>query len=160
MIEIGRDSRISAAFRRAATTLGSLSMLIGFIWLIRQLVGLEQYSLTLLLVGFGLFFLDRLLRTETNSGPGRALLSLLWNMTAVFIGITVTIWIFGWIASLQSDIFPATLSRWVPDIVIGAIITGLGAYALQKSGLAKRTMAPFIVGEGRGPTIQGTKLVV
>jgi hypothetical protein len=160
LIEIGRDSRISVAFRRAATTLGGLSALLGIIWLIRQPIGLEQYSLTLLLTGFGLFFLGRLLRTETNSGPGRALVSILWNLTAVFVGITLTIWIFGWIASLQSDIFPTTISRWVPDLVIGAIVTGLGAYAIQKSGLSRRTMAPFLVSEGRGPTMEGTKLVV
>jgi hypothetical protein len=111
LIEIGRDSGITLAFRRATTTLGGLSALLGIIWLIRQPLGLEQYSLTLLLTGFGLFFLGRLLRTETNSGPGRALLSILWNMTAVFVGITLTIWIFGWIASLQSDVFPATVSN-------------------------------------------------
>jgi hypothetical protein len=160
LIEIGRDSRISLAFRRAAATLGGISMLLGLVWLIRQPIGLEQYSLTLLLTGFGLFFLARLLRTETNSGPGRAVLSILWNMTAVFVGITLTIWIFGWIASLQSDLIPATISRWIPDLVIGAIVAGVGAYALQKSGLARRTMTPFLVTEGRGPTMQGTKLVV
>ena len=160
MIEIGRDSRISQAFRRAATTLGGLSALLGIIWLIRQPLGLEQYSLTLLLVSFGLFFLGRLLRTETNSGPGRALLSILWNLTAVFVMITLTIWIFGWIASLQSDVFPASVSKWVPDIVIGAIVTGLSAYAMQRTGLARRTMAPFLVTEGRGPTMEGTRLVV
>jgi hypothetical protein len=160
LIEIGRDSRMSLAFRRAATTLGGISMLLGLVWLIRQPIGLEQYSLTLLLTGFGLFFLARLLRTETNSGPGRAVLSILWNMTAVFVGITLTVWIFGWIASLQSDLIPATISRWIPDLVIGAIVAGVGAYALQKSGLARRTMTPFLVTEGRGPTMQGTKLVV
>jgi hypothetical protein len=160
LIEIGRDSRVSMAFRRAATTLGGISMLLGLVWLIRQPIGLEQYSLTLLLTGFGLFFLARLLRTETNSGPGRAVLSILWNMTAVFVGITLTVWIFGWIASLQSDLIPATISRWTPDLVIGAIVAGVGAYALQKSGLARRTMTPFLVTEGRGPTMQGTKLVV
>jgi hypothetical protein len=160
LIEIGRDSRMSLAFRRAATMLGGISMLLGLVWLIRQPIGLEQYSLTLLLTGFGLFFLARLLRTETNSGPGRAVLSILWNMTAVFVGITLTIWIFGWIASLQSDLIPATISRRIPDLVIGAIVAGVGAYALQKSGLARRTMTPFLVTEGRGPTMQGTKLVV
>ncbi len=160
MIEIGRDSGITLAFRRATTTLGGLSALLGIIWLIRQPLGLEQYSLTLLLTGFGLFFLGRLLRTETNSGPGRALLSILWNMTAVFVGITLTIWIFGWIASLQSDVFPATVSKWVPNLVLGAIVTGLSAYATQRTGLARRTMAPFLVSEGRGPTMEGTRLVV
>jgi len=80
-------------------------MLLGVIWLIRQPVGLEQYSLDLLLIGFGLFFLGRLLRTETNSGVGRTLVSLLWNLAGVFVGLTLTTLIFGWIASLQSDAF-------------------------------------------------------
>ena len=160
MIEIGRDSRISLAFRRAATTLGGLSALLGIIWLTRQPLGLEQYSVSLLLVSFGLFFLGRLLRTETSSGPGRALLSVLWNLTAVFVGITLTIWIFGWIASLQSEVFPASVSKWVPDTVIGAIVTGLSAYTMQRTGLARRTMVPFLVTEGRGPTMEGTRLVV
>ena len=83
MIEIGRDSRISLAFKRAATTLGGLSMLLGIIWLIRQPVGLEQYSLNLLLISFGLFFLGRLLRTETNSGVGRTLVTILWNLAGI-----------------------------------------------------------------------------
>src|SRR6267378_6539252 len=135
-------------------------MLLGVIWLIRQPVGLEQYSLDLLLIGFGLFFLGRLLRTETNSGVGRTLVSLLWNLAGVFVGLTLTTLIFGWIASLQSDTFPATISRWVPDLVIGAIVTGFSAFALQRSSLAKRTLTPFLVTEGRGPTMQGTKLVV
>jgi len=135
-------------------------MLLGIIWLIRQPVGLEQYSLDLLLIGFGLFFLGRLLRTETNSGVGRTLVTLLWNLTGVLVGLTLTTLIFGWIASLQSDTFPATISRWVPDLVIGAIVTGFSAFALQRSSLAKRTLTPFLVTEGRGPTMQGTTLVV
>src|SRR5213594_3916909 len=135
-------------------------MLLGIIWLIRQPVGLEQYSLNLLLIGFGLFFLGRILRTETNSGVGRTLVTLLWNLAGVFAGLTLTTLIFGWIASLQSDTFPATISRWVPDFVIGAIVTGVSAFALQRSNLAKRTLTPFLVTEGRGPTMQGTKLVV
>jgi hypothetical protein len=160
LIEIGRDSRISLAFRRAASTLGGLSMLLGIIWLIRQPVGLEQYSLDLLLIGFSLFFIGRLLRIETNSGVGRAFVTLLWNFTEVFVGLTLTTLIFGWIASLQSDTFPATISRWIPDLVIGAIVTGFSAFALQRSSLAKRTLTPFLVTEGKGPTMQGTKLVV
>lgn len=160
MIEIGHDSRVSQAFRRIASALGGLSMLLGIIWLIRQPVGLEQYSLDLLLVGFGMFLLGRLFRTETNSGLGRTLVTLLWNLAGVFVGLTLTTLIFGWIASLQSDTFPATISRWAPDLVIGAIGTGFSAFALQRSGLGKRSLTPFLVTEGRGPTMQGTKLVV
>ena len=135
-------------------------MLLGIVWLIRQPVGLEQYSINLLLIGFGLFFLGRLLRTETNSGVGRTLVTLLWNLAGVFVGLTLTTLVFGWIASLQSETFPATILGWVPDFVIGAIVAGFSAFALQRSNLAKRTLTPFLVTEGRGPTMQGTKLVV
>src|SRR5205807_397789 len=62
--------------------------------------------------------------------------------------------------SLQSSVFPTMISSWVPDLVIGAIATGLGAYAVQKSGLAKRAVTPFLVAEGRGPTMKETNLTV
>jgi len=52
------------------------------------------------------------------------------------------------------------ISSWVPDLVIGAIATGLGAYAVQKSGLAKRAVTPFLVAEGGGPTMKGTNLTL
>src|SRR5205807_8186131 len=119
-----------------------------------------SFSTTLLLTAFGLFFAGRVLRTETNSGAGRALVSFFWNLTAGFVGIILSIWILGWIASLQSGIFPTMISSWVPDLVIGAIATGLGAYAVQKSVLAKRAVTPFLVAEGRGPTMKETNLTV
>src|SRR2546427_1446743 len=151
---------MSLVFRRIAGTFGGLSALLALIWLIRGPLGIQSYSLTLLLTTFGLFFAGRVLRTETNSGMGRALVSLLWNLTAGFVGIILSIWILGWIASLQSSVFPTMVSTWVPDLVIGAIATGLGAYAVQKSGLARRAVTPFLVAEGRGPTMKGTNLSV
>ena len=160
MIEIGRDSKMSTATRQAAVTLGGISALLGVVWLIRGPLGIQQYSVTILLVGFGLFFLGRVLRTETNSGAGRALVSLLWNLLAAFVGIILSIWILGWVASLQSDVFPSMISRWVPDLVIGGIAVGLGAYAVQKSGLARGRTTPFLVTEGKGPTMEGTRLIV
>jgi hypothetical protein len=161
LIEIGRDSQMSRAIRRVATTLGGISAILGLVWLIRQPLGIQQYSVSLLLVGFSLFFLGRVLRTETNSGAGSAVASFLWNLVAAFVGIVLTIWIFSWVASLQSDVFPAAISRWVPDLVIGAITVGLGAFAVQRLGLTKRwSSTPFIVAEGKGPTFEGTKLAV
>src|SRR5438046_10453826 len=151
---------MSLVFRRIAGTFSGLSAILALVWLIRGPLGIQSSSTTLLLTAFGLFFAGRVLRTETNSGVGRALVSFLWNLTAGFVGIILSIWILGWIASLQSSIFPTTISSWVPDLVIGAIATGLGAYAVQKSGLAKRAVKPFLVAEGRGPTMKGTKLTV
>jgi len=160
LIEIGRDSKMSIATRRAAVALGGISALLGVVWLIRGPLGIQQYSVTILLVGFGLFFLGRVLHTQTNSGAGRALVSLLWNLLAAFVGIILSIWILGWVASLQSDVFPSMISRWVPDLVIGGIAVGLGAYAVQKSGLARGRTTPFLVTEGKGPTMEGTRLIV
>jgi hypothetical protein len=161
LIEIGRDSKVSLATRRIAGTLAGVSMLLGLIWLIRGLIGLQPYSVSLLLAAFGLFFVGRVFRAETKSGAGRAIVSLLWNFLAAFVGIILTIWIFGWVASLQSDVFPTTVSRWVPDLAVAAITAGLGAYALQKLGLARRWgVPPFLVAEGKGPTMEGTRLTV
>src|SRR6266702_2055791 len=151
---------MSLVFRRIAGTFSGLSALLALVWLIRGPLGIQSSSTTLLLTAFGLFFAGRILRTENNSGVGRALVSLLWNLTAGFVGIILSIWILGWIASLRSSVFPTMISSWVPDLVIGAIATGLGAYAVQKSGLAKRAVTPFLVAEGRGPTMKGTNLTV
>jgi hypothetical protein len=161
LIEIGRDSRLSIATRRIAAALGGMSALLALIWLIRGPIGIQQYSVSLLLVGVSLFFLGRVFRTETNSGVGRAAVSFLWNLVAAFVGIVLSIWILGWVASLQSDVYPAVISRWVPDLVIGAITAGLGAFAIQRLGLTRRWSAtPFVVSEGKGPTMEGTKLAV
>jgi len=160
LIEIGRDSRMSLVFRRIAGTFSGLSAILGLVWLIRGPLGIQSSSTTLLLTAFGLFFAGRVLRTETNSWVGRALVSFLWNLTAGFVGIILSIWILGWIASLQSSVFPIMISSWVPDLVIGAIATGLGAYAVHKSGLARRAVTPFLVAEGRGPRMKGTNLTV
>src|SRR5437879_10086864 len=145
---------------RAAVTLGGISALLGVVWLIRGPLGIQQYSVTILLVGFGLFFLGRVLRTETNSGAGRALASLLWNLLAAFVGIILSIWILGWVAALQSDVFPSMISRWVPDLVIGGIAAGLGAGAVKKTGLARGRTTPSLDTEDTGPTREGTRLIV
>jgi len=161
LIEIGRDSGLSLATRRIAGTLTGVSAILALIWIIRGPLGIQQYSLTLLLAGFSLGFLSRVFRTETISGAGRALVSFLWNLTWAFAGIILGIWILGWVASLQSDVFPAAIPGWTPSLVVAAIATGLGAYASQRLGLARRWRAtPFIVTEGKGPTMEGTKLAV
>src|SRR5437870_12071202 len=124
---------MSLAFRRIAGTFSGLSALLALVWLIRGPLGIQSSSATMLLTAFGLFFAGRVLRTETSSGVGRALVSFLWNLTAAFVGIILSIWILGWIASLQSSVFPTMISSCVPALVLGAIVTGLGTYGLQKS---------------------------
>src|SRR6266704_1739739 len=144
---------MSLVFRRIAGTFGDLSVLLALVWLIRGPLGIQSSSNTLVLTAFGLFFAGRVLRTETNSGLGRALVSLLWNLTAGFVGIILSIWILGWIASLQSSVFPTMISSWVPDLVIGAIATGLGAYGVRKFGIARRAVTPCLVSEGGGSVV-------
>jgi len=138
-----------------------MSAILGLVWLIRGPLGIQQYSVSILLAGFSLFFLGRVFRTEANSGAGRAVASFLWNLVAALVGIILSIWTLGWVASLQSDVFPTLISRWVPDLVIAAIMAGLGTFAAQRLGLTRRWRAtPFIVAEGKGPTMEGTKLTV
>src|SRR5213596_1636749 len=149
------------ATRRIAGTLTGISAILALIWIIRGPLGIQQYSLSLLLAGFSLGFLGRVFRTETISGAGRALVTFLWNLAAGFVGVILGIWILGWVASLQSDVFPSIISSWTPSLVVAAIAAGLGAYAAQRLGLARRWRAtPFIVAEGKGPTMEGTKLAV
>src|SRR5438094_2409643 len=161
LIEIGRDSGLSLATRRIAGTLTGISAILALIWIIRGPLGIQQYSPSLLLAGFSLGFLGRVFRTETISGAGRALVSFLWNLTWAFVGIILGIWILGWVASLQADIFPAAISSWTPSLGVAAIAVRLGAYATQRLGLARRWRAThFIVTEGKGPTMAGTNLTV
>jgi len=107
LIEIGRDSGLSLATRRIAGTLTGISAILALIWIIRGPLGIQQYSLSVLLAGFSLGFLGRVFHTETISGAGRALVSFLWNLTWAFVGIILGIWILGWVASLQSDVLPS-----------------------------------------------------
>ena len=72
MIEIGRDSGLSLATRRIAGTLTGVSAILALIWILRGPLGIQQYSLSLLLAGFSLGFLGRVFRTETISGAGSA----------------------------------------------------------------------------------------
>jgi hypothetical protein len=141
--------------------LTGVSAILALVWIIRGSLAIQQYSLSILLAGFSLGFLGRVFRTETMSGAGRALVSFLWNVTWAFVGIILGIWILGWVASLQSDVFPIAISSWTPSFVVAAIVAGLGAYSAQRLGLARKWRAtPFIVAEGKGPTMEGTKLTV
>src|SRR5205809_6807032 len=105
---------MSRAIRRIAVTLTGLSALLALVWLIRQPLGIQQYSVIMLLTGFGLYLLGRLLRTETSSGAGRALSSSLWNLAAAFLALIVSIWILSWVSALPSDAFPAVISSRAP----------------------------------------------
>src|SRR5712692_1589725 len=104
---------MSLATRRIATTLGGISAILALVWLIRGPLVLQQYSASILLAGIGLFFLGRVFRTETNSGPGRAVASLLWNLTSAFVGIILSIWILGLVGYIKSNDYKNKISRRV-----------------------------------------------
>jgi hypothetical protein len=164
LIEIGHRSRGSWAAARASDGLGGAGVFLGLIWLIRGFLGIGQYSTDLLLASFGLIFLGRLFSTKTSAGAARAVSSFLWEIASAAIIIIIAIWFLGWVASEQSDVFPAVISSRVPDLVIVAIAFGLGAYAVDQfapSHRRARLVEPvFLVPEGKGPTMEGTRLAM
>jgi len=164
LIEIGRESRASWATKKAADALGGMAALLILVWLVRGLLGIQQYSAEILVASFGLIFLGRVFKTRTSAGTGKAVSSLLWNLAAASIIVVLLTWLLGWVASIQSSVFPASISGRVPDLVIAAIATGLGAYAAHefspRRGQAVPSMPPFVVAEGNGPAIERTRLVV
>lgn len=164
MIEIGRESRLSWVTGRAASALGGMAALLVLVWLVRGLLGIQHYSVDILLASFGLIFLGRVFSTKTSVGARRAVSSFLWNLAATAIIVILLIWFLGWVASIQSDVFPASISSRVPDLVIAAIATGLGAYAVHKFSPARTQAAPtqpaFVVTEGKGPATEGAKLTL
>ena len=164
MIEIMRESRLSWITGRTSTVLGGISALLALVWLLRGLVGLQPYSASLLLVGFGTFLVGRVFKTETNQGLGRALTSFLGNLAVTFFGFIISIWLLGWIASLQNDTFPTILSSRVPDFAIGLVATGLAAYAISRFTPVRKRGTPskpaFLVTGGKGPAYAGSRLVV
>jgi hypothetical protein len=162
LIEIGRESRLTKAARRAAEALGGMAAILLLVWLIRGLLTIQNYSFDLLLVGFAFVFLGRVFSTKTNSGVGRAASSFLWNLTLASIIVVILIWFLGWVASIQSSILPLSISSRIPDLVIAAIATGLGAYAASKLSPERRhataTRPAFLVREGDGPSTGETRL--
>jgi hypothetical protein len=164
LIEIGREPRLTSAFRRLSEVMGGMAALVLLVWLIRGLVGIQPYSLYLLLASFGFIFLGRVFDTKTNAGAGRAVSSFLWNLTAVSIIVVLLIWFLGWIAGIQSDVLPPVVSSKIPDLVIAAVVTGLGAYAAGKLSRGPRyataSQHAFVINEGKGPSMGEAKLSV
>ncbi len=164
MIEIMRESRLSWITRRTAGVLGGIAALLALVWLVRGFFGLQPYSTVLLLACFGSFLVGRVFRTETSQGIGHALASFLGNLTIVFFGFILTIWLFSWISTIQNSTFPVVLSSNVPNFAIGLITTGLSAYTISKfTPVHKRgtpTKPAFLVAGGKGPETDGTRLNV
>ena len=162
MIEIGRSPGSTTAAKRIAEALGGMGFLLGLVWIIRGILGIQQYSYDILVAAFGLVFLSRLFMTKTNAGAARAVSTFLWNIAATAIFIVIGIWFFGWVASIQADVFPVAISSRVPTLVVAAIVAGLGAYAASKFYPGRRKAAlsrpAFLVGAGTGPASMGTRI--
>lgn len=164
LIEIGHVPTSSWAVRRTSEVLGGAGVLLGLIWILRGILGIQQFSVDLLLASFGLIALGRILRTRTSAGVANAVSSFFWNLAAASLVIILGIWFLGWVASLQSDTLPAQISSKVPDLVIALIVTGLGGYAAGELRPPRRRVTPaqpaFVVAAGMGPTTGGTMLTV
>ncbi len=149
LIEIGNERTFQSAARRLSSLLGTVATIIGIVWLARGFLSLSGYSLELLVASLGLFFVKGLFSTRTNLGARRAVSSFLGNVTGGIIVTLILIVIAGWIAGIQGDTFPARISQQVPNLVIVAIIAGIGAYGFYQ-------IAPRI----RGPVPRGPALLV
>lgn len=130
MIRIGQDSRLAWATRRVAEASGGMAAILIIVWLFRGTLSIERYSFDMLFASFSLVFLALIFDTRTNSGPGRAVSSFLWNLTMASVLVIVLIWLLEWIATAKD--FPSSLASAVSDLVVAALITGLGAFASHK----------------------------
>jgi len=164
LIEIGRPSTGAWAAEKASGAFVSLGFLLGVVWILRGFLGIQQYSADLLFACFGFIALGNVFDTQTSAGVANAVSSFLWNLTAASVTIILGIWFAGWIASIQSSTFPASISSLVPDLVIAVIVTGLGGYVASKFRPPRRRATPatpvFVIPAGMGPATEGTKLSV
>ncbi len=164
MIEIGRRSRATLAAKGVSGALGGMGFLLGLVWIVRGILGIQQYSFDILVAAFGLIFLGRLFMTKTNAGAARAVSTFLWNIAATAVIVVIGIWFFGWVASIQGDVFPSNLSSQAPTLVLAAIGAGLGSFAAHHFYPGRRKVAPgqpaFLVGGGKGASSQGIKVAV
>jgi hypothetical protein len=110
-----------------------MSALLLLVWLVQGVLSISPDTAKwFLLSSFALVFLSRVFSTRTRLGTGRAISSFLWNLAASCILILIAIWFLGWVASVHGPAFPTDISKYVPDLVIAAISTGLLAYAVRE----------------------------
>ena len=114
MIEIGRERTVEIGLKRVGSVAGSIASLLVLVWLVRGWVYLAQYSAALLTMAFGLIFTHHILETKLSAGKTRALSSLFWSIAGSSIIVLLSIVVLGWIAGIQRDTFPASISDWVP----------------------------------------------
>ena len=149
MIEIGNERTFQSGARQLSSLLGTFGTLLLLVWLARGILSLSAYSADLLIAVFALYFVKGLLDTRTNLGPKRAVSSFLGNVVGSIVLILVLILVLGWIAGLQGDPLPPRITQPVPNLVIVAVIAGIGAYTFYQ-------IAPRI----RGPVARGPAVLV
>jgi len=103
-----------------------------FVWLIRGILVISQYSTPILLTIFAFIFLAGIFQTRTRSGASRAISSFLWHVAGASILIAIAIWFLTWVASVQSTTLPTLITSQVPYLVIIAIAAGLLGYAIRQ----------------------------
>src|SRR6266705_1117151 len=140
LIEIGNERTFQSGARQLSSLLGTFGTLLLLVWLARGFLSLSAYSADLLIVVFGLFFVKGLFNTRTYLGPRRAVSSFLGNVVGGIVLTLILILVLGWIAGLQGDPLPARITQPIPNLVIVAVIAGLGAYAFYQ--IAPRIRGP------------------
>jgi hypothetical protein len=149
LIEIGNERTFQSGARQLSSLLGTFGTLLLLVWLARGILSLSNYSADFLIAVFGLYFVKGLLDTRTNLGLRRAVSSFLGSVVGSIVLILILILVLGWIAGLQGDPLPARITQPVPNLVIVAVIAGIGAYAFYQ-------IAPRI----RGPVARGPAVLV
>jgi hypothetical protein len=150
LIEIGRERTFEIGLKRLGNVSGNIASLLVLVWLIRVWVFLGNYSAAILAIAFALVFAHHILDTRTSAGKARGLSSLLWGITSSSIIVLILILVLGWIAGLQHDSLTTSITDQIPNLLILAIATGIGAYATNQ--LAPRTSGPVT----KGPPIKVT----
>jgi hypothetical protein len=159
LTELGAKSEITVAARRASSAFSGTAILIMLVWLLKGFLGISSYSPYLLLAALGFLFLDRLLRTRTNSGAAKTLSSFWWNMFVLSIYAILMILILSYV---EPSGFPKQLSALIPDLVIAALVTGVLAYVSGKVTPRRETIRsmgkPMRVGAGTSVRLGAAQL--
>ncbi|MBI3859474.1 MAG: hypothetical protein HY296_04450 [Thaumarchaeota archaeon] len=162
MIEIGKERTLTRGTRKAASTMELVAGILVLSWLVRSILGISQYSETLLLMALGFGLLGDLLKTNLSRGHVRAASSLLGNIAFWSLTTIILILFLGWIAGLQSDTLPAIFYSNVPNLAIATIFFGLASVIIgQFSPLVKGLRAtgpPIFLGQAATVDMGETKL--
>jgi hypothetical protein len=162
LTELGAVKSSTVVTRKVASAFGGAAAIIVIFWLLRGLFGISAYSLYFLLAILGFLFLAAILKTRTNAGAVRAVSSFFGNLSLFSLGAIITIWVLGWIASLQGGGFPKVLYASIPDLVIATLATGVVALTLSKIAppleAVRPTGKPMVVNAGTSVNLDGVEL--